>query len=175
MAGEPLDTLLYAELRRLAAYHFRHEDAGHTLQPTALVNEALLRLISAKDVEVNDRNHFFALAARQMRRILIDHARRRRALKRGSSQVFLSLDQNEPAAPSAPIEDVLTIDGVLRDLEQLDARAAQILELRIFGGLESAEIAGALHISIATVKRDWAFAKAWLVSRLRQTDSQSTA
>lgn len=166
-AGERVVVIAYDELRRLAAYHFRHERAGHTLQPTALVNEVFLKLSSGAPVEWQDRAHFFAVAARQMRRILIDHARRRKASRRSDTQVPLSLAP-EPAGREPQLEDVLAVDGALLELEKLDARAAQVVELRVFAGLKESEIAEALGISTATVKRDWNFARAWLLSRLRQ-------
>jgi RNA polymerase sigma factor (TIGR02999 family) len=165
-AGERIMTLVYSELRRLAAYYFRTESPGHTLQPTALVNEVFLKLCSGEPVQLKDRAHFFAVAAQQMRRILIDHARRRRALKRNDPQIAISLSR-ENAERGPQLESLLVVDEALGELQLLDARAARVVELRVFGGLKEAEIAQALEISAATVKRDWNFAKAWLLTRLR--------
>ena len=166
-AGERFVTLVYPDLRRLAAHYFRREASGHTLQPTALVNEVFVRLSAGKPIEWQNRAHFFAVAARQMRRILVDHARRRRALKRGDTQIVVSLPP-ERARPGPRFENLLIIDEALKDLEDLDARAARIVELRVFGGLNEAEIGIALGISIPTVKRDWTFGKTWLRSRFRE-------
>ena len=164
-AGDRVITIAYAELRRLAAYYFRRESSGHTLQPTALVNEVFLKLSSGEPVQWQNRAHFFAVAARQMRRILIDHARRRRALKRNDSEIEISLSPKH-AGIGPRFENILMIDQSLARLEDLDSRAARVVELRVFGGLKEAEIASALGISVATVKRDWNFARAWLLSRL---------
>ena len=164
-AGERVMTLAYAELRRLAARHFRHERAGHTLQPTALVNELFLKLSSGEPVQWQDRTHFFALAARQMRLILIDHARRK-ASRRNDTKISVSVLQG-PENPQPLLENLLAVDEALRSLEDLDTRAARVVELRVFVGLNDAEIANELEISTATVKRDWTFARAWLLQRLR--------
>ena len=166
-AGDRVMTLVYSELRRLAAYYFRREAPGHTLQPTALVNELFLKLSSGEPVQWQDRAHFFAVAAQQMRRILIDHARRRKAQKRGETKIPVSRSK-EPGGVEPRYEDLLAIDETLRDLEHLDSRAARVVELRVFGGLKDSEIAKALEISAPTVKRDWNFARAWLISRLRE-------
>ena len=166
-AGERFVTLVYSDLRRLAAYYFRQEAPGHTLQPTALVHEVFIRLSAGKPIEWQNRAHFFAVAARQMRRILVDHARRRKALKRGDTQIIFSL-LPERARPGPRFESLLIIDEALKDLEDLDARAARIVESRVFGGLAEAEIGIALGISVPTVKRDWTFGKTWLRSRLRE-------
>lgn len=166
-AGERVMTMVYSELRRLAAYYFRQEAAGHTLQPTALVNELFLKLSSGEPVQWQDRTHFFAVAARQMRRILIDHARRRKAHKRNDTRIPVSLSRG-PGDFGPQYENLLAIDEALRGLEDLDSRAARVVELRVFGGLKESEIANALEISVATVKRDWNFARAWLLSRLRE-------
>jgi len=166
-AGDHVVALAYSELRRLAAWHFRREPAGHTLQPTALVNEVFLKLSSGAPVEWQDRAHFFAVAARQMRLILIDHARRRKAARRGDTEVPLSLI-SEPANDAPALENLLAVDQALGALEELDARAARVVELRVFAGLTESEIAQALEVSVATVKRDWTFARAWLLARLRK-------
>src|SRR2546421_5500242 len=160
-AGKRIMAMVYSELRRLAAYYFRREQPGHTLQPTALVNEVFIKLSAGKPVQWKDRAHFFSVAAQQMRRILIDHARRRSAGKRNDTRIPVAFSRG-----TAKDESLLAIDEALRDLESLDARAARVVELRVFGGLKEAEIADALEISTATVKRDWNFAKAWLLTRL---------
>ena len=166
-AGQEVIALAYKELRRLAAYFFRHEGAGHTLQPTALVNEVFLKLSSGAPVSVKDRTHFFAMAAKQMRRVLIDHARRRQALKRNDTEMQFPLSA-EDGQHGSRFEKILNVEEALQDLEALDPRAARVVELRVWGGLTELEIAGALDISAATVKRDWTFAKAWLVTRLSE-------
>ena len=166
-AGERVITLAYTELRRLAAWHFRQERPGHTLQPTALVNEVFLKLTAGKPVQWQDRAHFFAVAARQMRLILIDHARRRKAGRRDETQIPVS-HLREAGNAQPRLENLMAVDEALRDLEELDARAAGVVELRVFTGLKEAEIADALAISTATVKRDWTFARAWLLDRLRK-------
>jgi RNA polymerase sigma-70 factor (ECF subfamily) len=165
-AGDRVMAMVYSELRRMAAYYFRSERPGHTLQPTALVNELFLKLSSGELVQWQDRAHFFSVAARQMRLILVDNARRRKAARRDTTRIAVSLVRGSVhCAPQ--IEDALAVDEALRNLEHLDARAARVVELRVFGGLKEAEIAEALEISTATVKRDWSFARAWLLSRLR--------
>lgn len=166
-AGDQVMTLVYSQLRRLAASYFRWEAPGHTLQPTALVNELFLKLSSGESVQWQDRAHFFAVAAQQMRRILIDHARRRKAQKRGDTKIPVSL-LREVGGAGPRYEELLAIDEALGDLAHLDSRAAHVVELRVFGGLKDSEIAEALEISAATVKRDWSFARAWLLSRLQE-------
>ena len=165
-AGKRVVTLAYSELRHLAGHYLRHEAPGHVLQPTALVNEMFLKLSSQEPVQWENRAHFFAVAARQMRRILIDDARHRRAKKRSDTQIPVYFSRRS-AALAPHFENVLAVDEALTALEELDSRAARVVELRVFGGLKEAEIAQALEISPATVKRDWTFARAWLVSRLR--------
>ncbi|MEO6119308.1 MAG: sigma-70 family RNA polymerase sigma factor [Terriglobales bacterium] len=165
-AGEQVFAAAYSELRRLAAYHFRGERDAHTLQPTALVHEVYVKLFTGEPVAWQDRAHFFALAARQMRQILIDHGRRRQTARRHQTLIPLELAP-DPASAGPPLEDLLTVDEVLSELEQLEPRAANVLELRIFGGLKEEEIAEVLQVSLSTVKRDWIFSRAWLVKRLR--------
>ena len=166
-AGERALSVAYTELRKIAAIHFRHERPGHTLQPTAIVHEVFLRLSQGKPVRWQNRAHFFKLFSRQVRRLLVDHARRRKAQKRHNTQVVFDLTRQ--ARNGTPkYENVLTIDRLLQSLEELDERAVQIVEMRAFGGLKDAEIAEALNISVATVKRDWRFARAWMLSRLRK-------
>lgn len=164
-AGKQLMTATYDHLRRLAAHYLHHEGSDHTLQATELVSELYLKLFSSKPVEWQDRAHFFAVAARQLRRILIDHARARRAEKRGGNGVKVSL--TVVAELAQPVEiDVLQLDETLRQLEGLDPRAAAGVELRFFAGLKETEIAEVLGISLATLHRDWKFSRAWLISRL---------
>jgi RNA polymerase sigma factor (TIGR02999 family) len=168
-----LDDLLprvYDELRALADSYMRRERAGHTLQPTALVHEAFLRMLRLPPGSVQNRVHFFALAAQAMRRILADHARRHRAAKRGGSAVRVPLELVEAGAPaSAAGEDVAAddLDAALEDLAKLDPRQARVVELRFFGGLSIEETAEVLAVSTATVKRDWLVARAWLHRELR--------
>ncbi len=166
-AGEQFIGQVYSELRRLAAYYFSGERSGHTLQPTAIVNELYLKMFSETPVEWKDRAHFFSVASRQIRRILIDHARRRNAQKRKDTQVLIP-ELGRQGAGRAPHENLLEVDEALEALENLDPRAAQVVELRVFGGLKEKEIGQALDISLATVKRDWVFARAWLLDRLQQ-------
>lgn len=158
-------TTVYDELRRLAAHYMRQERPDHTLQATALVHELYLRLFQSEPVEWQNRAHFFAVAAQALRRILVNHARDRQAQKRGGKQVRLSLtDVNGLAEPAE--HDLLEIEEALARLEQLDPRAARVVELRFFAGLTEAEAAEALGVSVATLKRDWAFGRAWLLRHL---------
>jgi RNA polymerase sigma factor (TIGR02999 family) len=165
--GERLMEAVYGDLRRKAAGILRRESPGHTLQPTALVNEAYLRLVDQKRVAWQNRAHFLAVAARLMRRILIDYARRRRAAKRGGDATRVTLEEFITPSTSSPL-DLLVLDEALAELAALDARQGQIVELRAFGGLSVNETAEVLGISPATVKRDWSFAQAWLHRRLGQ-------
>lgn len=155
---------VYTELRRLAARHMRREPAQHTLQPTALVNEVYLRLMHGVGT-IHDRHHFFALASQAMRRVLVDHARRKHARKRGAPLVHLELDQVGDAR--RPTFDVLAIDEALTELETVDPDAVRVVELRFFGGHTEAEAAEITGRSIASVRRDWAFARAYLRQRLK--------
>jgi RNA polymerase sigma factor (TIGR02999 family) len=160
-ALDELTPLVYEELRQQAARYLRKERPNHSLQATALINEAFLRLIDVKDVQWQNRAHFFAIAANLMRRILVDHARRRDAEKRGGSQVCLTLDEGLAWA-SEPDVDLLAIDEALDRLAVIDEQQARIVELRFFSGLTVEETATALGISPKTVKRDWSVARAWL-------------
>lgn len=160
-ALDRLTPLVYEELRQQAARYLRRERPGHTMQTTALINEAYLRLIDAKEVRWQGRAHFFAIAANLMRRILVDHARQRNAAKRGGSPVHVTLDRIVAAAKQSNI-DVLAIDEALTKLAAVDPQQAQIVELRFFSGLSVEETAAALGISPRTVKRDWSVARAWL-------------
>ena len=152
--------LVYAELRRVAARQLRRERAGHTLQPTALVHEAYLRLVEQRNVDWQNRAHFYGVAAQVMRRILVDHARRQKARKRGNGAQRVPIeDIAERAATEVP---VLALDYALGRLEKLDPGLAHIVELRAFGGLTIDEVAHVLNVSPSTAKREWRTAKAWL-------------
>jgi RNA polymerase sigma factor (TIGR02999 family) len=164
-AQDRLIPLVYRELRRIAGAHLRRETAEHSLQPTALVHEAYLRLIDIRQVEWQDRAHFFSIASTLMRRILVDHARARGANKRGSGSETLELDENLLSAPGRSPE-ILALDDALTQLATLDQRQAKIVELRFIVGLTEEEIAEVLGMSVRTVKRDWRFAKAWLYKEL---------
>ncbi len=163
-AREELVPLVYAELRILAASYMRRERPGHTLQPTALVNEAWVKLADQSRVEWKGRAHFFGIAAQAMRRILVDHHRRRSAARRGGGQVITLVD--DAASTFEDPLDFLALDEALDELATLDPRAAKIVELRFFGGLSVEETAEVLDVSTPTVKRDWRTAKAWLYRRL---------
>jgi len=171
-ALERLMPLVYDELRRVASRHLGRERREHTLQPTALVHEAYLRLVDQRSAKWRSRAQFFAVAARVMRRILVDHARARGAAKRGQGAVRVSLDDvRPPAAPARGDEvDLVALDAALERLADLDERQARIVELRYFAGLSIEETAGALGIGAATVKRDWALARAWLRRELEGRD-----
>jgi RNA polymerase sigma factor (TIGR02999 family) len=153
--------LVYAELRRVAARQLRSERADHTLQPTALVNEVYLRLVDQRQVDWQNRAHFFGVAAQVMRRILVDHARRRGAGKRGEGVRCLSIDEARDVAASSEMS-ILALDQALERLEKVDAELARIVELRAFGGMTIEEAAHVLSVSPSTAKRDWRTAKAWL-------------
>jgi RNA polymerase sigma factor (TIGR02999 family) len=158
--------LVYDELRRVARQSLRHERSGHTLQPTALVNEAYLKLVDLHRLQWQDRAHFFAVSAQLIRRILVDHARRHAAAKRGGGVRPVTLEAlREPGLE--PELNVVALDDTLSRLAMLDARQARLVELRFFGGLNVAETAEVLGISSATVKREWRTAKAWLYRELR--------
>ena len=175
-AAATLMPLLYDELHRLAVYYMRNERAGHTLQPTALVNEAYIRLIDQRESDWQNRAHFIAVAAQAMRRVLIDHARSKQRVKRGGLQVKVALEDVALAAGDQP-QDLVALDAALERLAKVDARQSRIVELRYFGGLTVEQTAEVLGISAPTVKRDWAVARAWLHRELREnpespTDSQ---
>ena len=166
-ALERLTTFVYSELRRLAARRMSREREDHLLQPSALVNEAFVRLLGGAPVEWDSRAHFFAVSARVMRQILIDFARTQDRGKRGrrSPHTVLS-DVTELVRRDAPPVDFLDLDAALEELARLDARRAQVVELRYFGGLENPEIASLIGVSEPTVVRDWRVARAWLYDRL---------
>jgi RNA polymerase sigma factor (TIGR02999 family) len=167
-ASEQLFAVVYPQLRRIAARFLHNERDNHTLEPNALVNELCLRLLGSRAIDFKDRAHFFAIAAQTMRRILIDHARARIAGKRGGEQLQrLSLSAVEGWNPVARNEDILVLDQALSKLEKADPRAARVVELRFFGGLQEEEIAEVLNVSVITVKRDWKVARAWLIARLQ--------
>jgi RNA polymerase sigma-70 factor (ECF subfamily) len=164
-AGKELLARMQPELRRIAAGYMRRERAGHTLQPTALVNELYLKLMGGTTVEWQDRAHFLAVASQQLRRILVDHARERQAEKRGGgAQVTTLVEGSAIARPFD--ENLLDLHDALDELAALDSRAAQAIELRYFGGLTEKEAAEVIGISVATLKRDWEAGRAWLVDRL---------
>jgi RNA polymerase sigma factor (TIGR02999 family) len=163
-AASRLFDLLYVELRRLARSHLQNERSDHTLQATALVHEAYLRMVDGHQ-DWRNRAHFFAIASSAMRRILVDHARARRAVKRPGSQQQSNLD-DLPLLSNERYDDVIAIDLALQKLSQIDARQERIVELRYFGGLTAEEASEALGISVITVQRDWAVAKAWLHGEL---------
>lgn len=157
--------LLYGDLRRLAAVYMRRQPVGHTLQPTALVNEAYLKLAGQGRLSFANRAGFFALAAKAMRQLLVDHARAHDAAKRGGDAVRVTLDEGIAGLPPRDV-DFADLDAALAELGRLDARQAQIVELRFFAGLGVEEAAAALRLSPATVKREWATARAWLYRQL---------
>jgi RNA polymerase sigma-70 factor (ECF subfamily) len=166
-ALDQLVPLVYDELRRLAHHYMRQERDGHTLQTTALVNEAYLRLIDQNSVRWQDRAHFFAIAAQMMRRILVDYARSRRYAKRGGDARQVSFDESAIVSPQKGVE-MVAIDEALTDLAEHDARKSKIVELRYFGGLNIQETAEVMGISRTTVQREWRSAKAWLYQALKQ-------
>lgn len=159
-SDERLFSCVYAELRRMAAGHLRREDPGHTLQSTALVHEAYLRLSGGGPLATNDQEHFCAIASRTMRQILTDHARRRLSAKRGGGRADSPLDSFVLSV--ADSVDLVGLDMALEKLRQLDPREASVVELRFFAGFNVPEVANALGVSIATVERDWVAARAWL-------------
>jgi RNA polymerase sigma factor (TIGR02999 family) len=166
-ALEKLTPAVYRELHRIAGRYMRQERDGHSLQTTALVNEAWIRLVDYKSMRWQDRAHFFAVASQLMRRILVDHARRRN-LKRGGGVPHLSLDEPGGAALVSPgrAADLVALDDALNELARLDARKVQVVEMRFFGGLTAEETAEVLKVSTVTVRRDWSMAKAWLYREL---------
>ncbi|MBW3566361.1 MAG: sigma-70 family RNA polymerase sigma factor [Proteobacteria bacterium] len=163
-AYSELIELVYGELRRMAAGRMRMESAGHTLQPTALVNEACVRLMDSS-TDWENRRHFFGAAAEAMRRVLVDHARRRNAAKRGGGLHRITLTNLDIESPDADV-DLLALEEALGILEKENPRLAKLVELRFFVGLSIEEAAATLGVSPATAKRDWSFARAWLLERL---------
>ncbi|HEX5080546.1 MAG TPA: sigma-70 family RNA polymerase sigma factor [Blastocatellia bacterium] len=167
-ALERLMPLVYDELRKLAKRHMNRQRPGHTLQTTALVNEAYMRLIDSSQVQWQNRAHFFAVSAQLMRRILVDFARSRKSLKRGAEARLVTLDDSLEVS-SERGADLVALDDALNTLAAMNPRQSQIVELRYFGGLSEEEIAEALKISTRTVRRDWSLARAWLYRELSQT------
>jgi RNA polymerase sigma-70 factor, ECF subfamily len=166
-ALETLTPLVHEELRRLAHHYMKGERPGHTMQTTALVNEAYLKLIDQKRVKFENRSQFFALAATLMRHILVDHARSRQYLKRGGGAQRVSLDKALIVSEDRD-EDLVALDEALIRLAAIDLRKSKVVELRFFGGLSVEETAGALHVSAVTVMREWRMAKAWLYDSLNE-------
>jgi RNA polymerase sigma factor (TIGR02999 family) len=173
-ALEAILPLVYNELRRLARYHLRQQRRNHTLQTTALVHEAYLRLAQDKSLHVENRAHFLGIAAQLMRWILVDYARNRRAAKRGAGATRLTLDPNI-AAPHSPDQevDLLALDQALDRLAKMDSQQSQIVELRYFGGLTIEDTSEFLGISPATVKRSWASARAWLLREMNRGEARA--
>jgi RNA polymerase sigma factor (TIGR02999 family) len=170
-ALEQLLPIVEAELRRLARAYMARERRGHTLQTTALVNEAFLRLADARRVRWQDRAHFLGISARLMRRVLVDHARARGYQKRGGGAQRVALDDAVGAAPPLDV-DLVALDRALEALTQVDERKSRVIEMRFFGGLTVEETAEALHVSTDTVKRDWRLAKLWLLRELEGKTSE---
>ncbi len=158
---ERLMDIVYQELRRIAGAQLRGERSGHTLQATALVNEAYLRFVDQNRVQWKNRAHFFGIVARLMRRILVDHARRQRAEKRGGGATVLVINEDVVAGPERDF-DLVALDDALEKLQSFDARAAHLVELRFFGGLTIEETSEVMELSPATIKREWSTARAWL-------------
>jgi RNA polymerase sigma factor (TIGR02999 family) len=167
-ALERLMPLVYGELRRIAAYHLRDERSGHTLQPTALVHEACMRLAIRSELYVRDRAHFLALAAQVMRHILVDYARARRRGKRGGGRTMVALDE-ALAVHEEREADLIALDDALTELSRMSAQQGQIVELRYFGGLSIEEIAETLGIAVARVRSDWTIARTWLRRELSRS------
>jgi RNA polymerase sigma factor (TIGR02999 family) len=171
-ALDRLMPLVYDELRNVARHHLAAEDSRHTLESAALVNETYLRLVEQERVEWRNRAHFFAISARMMRRILVDHARQRHTAKRGGGRPRLSLDQSLGLAERKDL-DVVALDDALGALSKLDPQQARVIELRFFGGLTIEETSEALNVSPATVTRDWVTAKAWLYDQLNRAKEEA--
>mgnify|MGYP000229838482 CR=1 FL=1 len=168
-SAEALLKIVYDELRQQAHRYLRKERAGHTLQTTALVHEAYLKILGQNNVSWKNRAHFFSIAARLMRQILVDHARQHKAEKRGGAAQRFSLEEMdfEPARSAA---DLLELDAALNKLETIDERKCRVVDMRFFGGMKEAEIAEALGVNEKTVRRDWQFAKLWLYRELSRND-----
>ena len=172
-ALEKLTPLVYDELRRLAGRYLRQERAGHTLQSTALVHEAYLKLVGQNNVRWQNRAHFFGIAAQMIRRILVDYARARKADKRGSGAEKLSLDE-AIALPGGQDLDLVALDDALEGLAKIDPRQSRLVELRFFAGLTIEETAEVMQMSLATAKRDWVSAKAWLSREVRRQSAHAS-
>jgi RNA polymerase sigma factor (TIGR02999 family) len=167
-AGNQAVNLVYDELHRIAAREMRRERDGCQLQTTALIHEAYVRLVGT-GMQIQDRGHFFAIASKQMRRVLVDAARSENARKRGGPAINVPLDEMRIAAGSRD-ENLLALDEALRDLEQIDPRASKVVELRYFGGYTDKEVVEALGVALSTVRRDWEFARSWLFDRMYSKD-----
>jgi RNA polymerase sigma factor (TIGR02999 family) len=165
-ALERLTPLVYDELHRLAHRYMRREKSGNSLQTTALVNEAYLKLVDLNQVSWHDRTHFFAISANLMRRILVDSARARATGKRGGEVVRMEINESIDASPMRP-DQLIRLDDALEALARLDPRKAKVVELRFFGGLTAEETAEVLKVSAKSVKRDWSFSRAWLMAELK--------
>jgi RNA polymerase sigma factor (TIGR02999 family) len=159
---------VYGELRKMAAYYMSREHAGHTLSPTALVHETYLRLLQKRRIEMKNRSHFFGIASKAMRMVLVDHARRGRARKRGGGAPKASL-QDEAAFTKAVSEEILAVDEALDRLSAFDARQARIIEMKYFAGMSAAEIADLVHIGVRSVERELELARAWLQTQLERS------
>jgi RNA polymerase sigma factor (TIGR02999 family) len=168
-ALEKLMPLVYDELRQLAHQHMRREKRGHTLQTSALVNEAYLRLVDQSKIEWGSRGHFFGIAARLMRQILVDQARRRNFAKRGGGAIQVALNEATTVAQEQSA-NVMALDDALKNLEKTDQRKSRIVELRFFGGMSIEETATVLKVSPGTVMRDWTFARAWLRNQMSSAE-----
>jgi RNA polymerase sigma factor (TIGR02999 family) len=171
-ALDELIPLVYAELRRLAGRYMRRESEGHTLQTSALINEAYLRLVDQKNVRWQNRAHFFGVAAQVMRRILVDHARSRSRAKRGGGIERVSLVEH--VAASNQLEEVIALDEALTKLAEMDPRKSQIVEMKFFGGLTTEEVAEVLRVTSRTVDREWRKAKAWLNRAISKRETNDT-
>ena len=171
-ALQALTPIVYEELHRLARHYMRRERSGHSLQATALVNEAYMRLADCTRMRWQDRAHFFAVSAQVMRRILVDFARSKQYLKRGGGAVNVSLHP-EVTLSAEPGRDLVALDDALEALAKVDERKSRVIEMRFFGGLSVKESAEALHVSPETVMRDWKLAKAWLLRQLRDDGSNA--
>lgn len=166
-ARDRLISVVYDELRHIASNHLRNEHANHLLQTTALVHEAYVRLVDVKDVQWQNRAHFFAIAAKIMRQILVNQAYNINAQKRGSGTILLTIDERLDVVDSKNWE-ILSLNDALSELENLSPRQSQVVELRFFGGLTNEEIAEVLSIDSRTVKRDWSVARAWLTNQIQR-------
>lgn len=164
-AGEKAIALVYSELHRIASRELHGERPGHILQTTALIHEAYARLIGSHSLEIHNRQHFFAVASSQMRRVLVDYARANNTQKRGASATRVAFDQAHLGVNPRSV-DLIALDEALRELERIDPRAAEVVELRFFGGYSDQEIGEALGVSVSTLRRDWEFARSWLFDRM---------
>jgi RNA polymerase sigma factor (TIGR02999 family) len=171
-APQVLLPLVYDELRRLARHHLRSERSDHTLQSTALVHEAYMRMVKPGSPQLEGRRHFFALASQVMREILVDYARNRRAAKRDGGE-RLTLDEAAELSGSKGV-DLLALDDALNELAKMNPRQSRIVEMKFFGGLQIGEVSEVLGISSATVERDWAVARAWLYREINRTECDET-